>query len=169
MPRIARAVVEGVPYHVTQRGNRREDTFFDDEDRQKYLEWLPEYSGKHGLKIWAYCLMTNHVHLIAVPQKRDSLERVMRPLHTRYAQYINRKNRWSGHLWQGRFFSSALDERYLWAAIRYVEGNPVRAAWWRSQRNINGLAQPHIAVKEETRFCHLIFLWRRRYRIGQCG
>ncbi|MBI4757511.1 MAG: transposase, partial [Chloroflexi bacterium] len=101
------------PYHVTQRGNRREDIFFDDEDRQKYLEWLLEYSGKHGLKIWAYCLMTNHVHLIAVLQERDSLEGVMRPLHTRYAQYVNRKNRWSGHLWQGRFFSSALDERYL--------------------------------------------------------
>jgi putative transposase len=74
MPRVARAVVEGVPYHVTQRGNRREDIFFGDEDRQKYLEWLLEYSGKQGLKIWAYCLMTNHIHLVAVPQKRDPRE-----------------------------------------------------------------------------------------------
>ena len=128
MPRIARAVVEGIPYHVTQRGNRREDIFFEDEDRKKYLEWLLEYSDKHGLKIWAYCLMTNHVHFIVVPQNnRDILERVMRPLHMRYAQYINNKKGWSGHLWQGRYFSSALDENYLWAAIRYVERNPVRA------------------------------------------
>ena len=67
MPRIARAVIEGIPYHVTQRGNRREDIFFEDEDRKKYLEWLLEYSDKHGLKIWAYCLMSNHVHLIVIP------------------------------------------------------------------------------------------------------
>jgi putative transposase len=128
MPRIARAVVEGIPYHVTQRGNRREDIFFEDENRKKYLEWLLEYSDKHGLKIWAYCLMTNHVHFIVVPHNnRDTLERVMRPLHMRYAQYINNKKRWSGHLWQGRYFSSALDENYLWTAIRYVERNPVRA------------------------------------------
>lgn len=127
MPRIARAVIEAIPYHVTQRGNRREDIFFDDVDRKKYFEWLKEYSGKYGLKIWAYCLMTNHVHLVVVPGDRDSLERVMRPLHMRYAQHINRSRGLSGHLWQGRFFSSALDERYLWYAVRYIERNPVRA------------------------------------------
>lgn len=94
---------------------------------KKYFEWLKEYSGKYGLKIWAYCLMTNHVHLVVVPRDRESLERVMRPLHMRYAQHINRLRGWSGHLWQGRFFSSALDERYLWCAMRYIERNPVRA------------------------------------------
>lgn len=127
MPRISRAVVEGVPYHVTQRGNRREDVFFNDKCRRKYLEWLQEYSQRYGLKIWAYCLMTNHVHLVAVPKDRDSLEKVLRPLHMRYAQYVNKERGWSGHLWQGRFFSSALDDNYLWAAVRYVELNPVRA------------------------------------------
>lgn len=127
MPRISRAVVEGVPYHVTQRGNRKEEVFFDDEGRKKYLEWLREYSQKHGLKIWAYCLMTNHVHLVVVPNYRDSLEKVLRPLHMRYAQYVNKERGWSGHLWQGRFFSCALDDSYLWAAVRYVERNPVRA------------------------------------------
>jgi putative transposase len=105
MPRVARVVVEGIAYHVTQRGNRREDIFFEDEDRQKYLQWLQEYSSNHNLKIWAYCLMTNHIHLIVVPQNGNSLEKVMRPLHMRYAQHINRKKGWSGHLWQGRFFS----------------------------------------------------------------
>ena len=127
MPRITRAVIESLPYHITQRGNRREDIFFEDGDRKKYLEWLQEYSNKHGLKIWAYCLMTNHVHLVVVPQYKDSLEKVMRPLNMRYAQYINSSRQWNGHLWQGRFFSSILNERYLWFAVRYVELNPIRA------------------------------------------
>ena len=127
MPRISRAVFEDVPYHVTQRGNRRDNVFFDNEGRQRYLEWLREYSRKHGLKILAYCLMTNHVHLVVVPINRETLERVMRPLHMRYAQYVNKAMGWSGHLWQGRFFSSALDDRYFWTAVRYVERNPVRA------------------------------------------
>lgn len=127
MPRISRAVAEGMPYHVTQRGNRRENVFHEDEDRQKYLEWFHKYSKENGLKIWAYCLMTNHVHLVVVPECVDSLEKTLRPLHMRYAQYMNRKKSWSGHLWQGRFFSSVLDERYLRAAVKYVEKNPVRA------------------------------------------
>jgi putative transposase len=127
MPRIARTMIEGLPYHVTQRGNRREDIFFTEEDRKKYLEWLKEYSEKYGLQIWAYCLMTNHIHLVAVPRYKDSLEKAMRPLHTKYALHINRLRNWSGHLWQGRYYSSILDERYLWMAVRYVELNPVRA------------------------------------------
>ncbi len=127
MPRVARAVIEGLPYHVTQRGNRREDVFFEDSDRSNYLRLLGEYADKHGLKVWAYCLMTNHVHLIVVPEKKDSLEKALRPLHMRYAQYINATNGWAGHLWQGRFFSSAMDEVYLRTAVRYVENNPVRA------------------------------------------
>ncbi|MEW6621292.1 MAG: transposase [bacterium] len=72
-----------IPYHVTQRGNRREDIFFGDEDRKRYLEWLKVYSERHGLKIWAYCLMTNHIHLVVVPCHKDSLEKTMRSLHTR--------------------------------------------------------------------------------------
>ena len=127
MPRISRAVIEGLPYHITQRGNRRADIFFDDADREKYLEWLSEYSNKHDLKILAYCLMTNHIHLVVVPKYTNSLSKVMRPLHMRYAQYINHKKDWVGHLWQGRFFSSVLDESYLLTAVRYVEQNPVRA------------------------------------------
>jgi len=128
MPRLARPVFAGVPHHITQRGNRREDVFFSDEDRQAYLEWLSEYAKQHHVEIIAYCLMTNHVHVVAVPAEVDGLEKMFRPLHTRYAQRINRSRGWKGHLWQGRFFSSALDEPYTWAAIRYVEQNPVRAA-----------------------------------------
>jgi len=127
MPRLARTVFPGVPHHLTQRGNRGGDVFFADDDRLAYLAWLKEYAEEHDVTILAYCLMTNHVHLVAVPARADGLERVLRPLSMRHAQRINRQRAWKGHLWQGRFFSSALDEDYLWAAIRYVECNPVRA------------------------------------------
>lgn len=127
MPRLPRTVFAGLPHHVTQRGNRREPIFFSDDDRQTYLSWLKEYADKHQVEVLAYCLMTNHIHLIAVPENDDGLMRVLKPLHMRYAQRINRERGWKGHLWQGRFFSSPLDDAYLWAALRYVECNPVRA------------------------------------------
>jgi putative transposase len=127
MPRIARRVFPGVPHHIVQRGNRREDVFFGDADRSTYLDWLGQHSAERGVHILAYCLMTNHVHIVAVPTNGDDLEKVFRPLHTRYAMRINRGRGWNGHVWQGRFFSSALDESYMWTAIRYVELNPVRA------------------------------------------
>jgi putative transposase len=127
MPRIPRPVFAGIPHHVTQRGNRGQAVFFSDEDRAAYLGWLAHYCVRFRVEVLAYCLMTNHVHLVVVPETADALEKIFRPLHTRYAQHINRARAWTGHLWQGRFFSSALDERYLWAAIGYVERNPVRA------------------------------------------
>ncbi len=135
MPRLARTVCARVPHHITQRGNRREKVFFTNADRQAYLTWLQEYAGKHGVDILAYCLMTNHVHLVAVPATEDGLQNVFKPLHMRYAQRINRARGWKGHVWQGRFFSSPLDEAYLWAAIRYVERNPVRARMVRKAEN----------------------------------
>ena len=151
MPRLARPVFAEVPHHITQRGNRREDVFFGDEDRVAYLSWLGEYGAKHGVRILAYCLMTNHVHVVAVPDREDALEKVFRPLHTRYAQRINRAKRWKGHLWQGRFFSSALDEAYLWAAIRYVERNPVRARIARRAENYRWSSAPaHCGLTEDT-------------------
>ncbi len=127
MPRRSRTVFAGLPHHVTQRGNRRGDVFFTDEDRETYLRWLAEYCEAHKVEIVAYCLMTNHIHLVAVPDTDEGLVRVLRPLHMRYAQRVNRAQGWSGHLWQGRYFSSPLDDTYLWAAVRYVERNPVRA------------------------------------------
>jgi len=127
MPRIARFICPGVPHHVTQRGNRRGTTFFSDGDRAAYLHWLKEYTGKHAIDVLAYCLMTNHVHLVVVPETRNALHWALRPLHMRYAQRINRMRGWNGHVWQGRFFASALDGPWTWSAIRYVERNPVRA------------------------------------------
>ena len=126
MPRIARAIAVDYPHHVTQRGNYQYPVFDDNNDFKQYLHWLKEYSQKYGLKIWAYCLMTNHVHFICVPKEETSLSKTFNALHMRYSQYLNNKRGKKGHLWQGRFFSSILDERHLYAAIRYVENNPVR-------------------------------------------
>ena len=127
MPRIARAVAVGFPHHITQRGNYRQAVFEADSDYIRYLELLKDYSDRHQLKIWAYCLMGNHVHFIAVPMESDSLSKVFKSLHMRYSQYFNMRNKTTGHLWQGRFYSCALDERHLYAGMRYVENNPVRA------------------------------------------
>ena len=106
MPRLSKTVFAGVPHHMTQRGNRRENVFFSEEDRSVYLGWLKTYCDKYKVEVLAYCLMTNHIHLIAVPKSEDGLQKVLKPLHMRYAQRINRNRGWKGHLWQGRFFSS---------------------------------------------------------------
>lgn len=120
-------MVEGVAHHVTQRGNRCQDVFFSDQDRMRYLAWLKDYADRYELLILGYCLMTNHVHLVVLPQKRDSLWRALQTTHMRYSQRVNLEQGWTGHLWQGRYFSTALDETHEWAAVRYVEQNPLRA------------------------------------------
>jgi putative transposase len=127
MPRHARFVCPGVPHHVTQRGNRRGQVFFSEADHRVYLKWLRQYAAIHGVEVLAYCLMSNHVHLVLVPADKDSLQLTLRQLHVRYAQCLNRRKDWKGHVWQGRYFASVLDERHFWAAVRYVECNPVRA------------------------------------------
>jgi putative transposase len=127
MPRIARVVVPDIPHHVTQRGNYQQRVFQDRGDREYYLSLIKEYSKKYGLGIWAYCLMENHVHFIVVPQNPDSMARTFNQAHMRYSQYFNSKMAKRGHLWQGRFYSCCLDEAHLYAAVRYVENNPLRA------------------------------------------
>ena len=127
MPRVARIVIPGVPHHITQRGNNRQDVFFVDDDRRVYLELLRAQSERFGLKVLGYCLMTNHVHLVATPTGEESLSKAVGRTHFLYAQYVNRLHRRSGHLWQNRFYSCALDEVHLWRALCYVERNPVRA------------------------------------------
>ena len=127
MARLARVVVPGCPHHLTQRGNRRQEVFFGDADRRRYLALLGEQCQATGLRVWAYCLMTNHVHLVVVPPASDTLGRVMQALNARYTAWVNRRQGFCGHLWQGRFYSTPLDESHLWSALRYVERNPVRA------------------------------------------
>ncbi len=127
MARIARVVAPNIPHHITQRGNRRQQVFFKDQDYQTYLELIARFCGRNGVEVWAYCLMPNHVHLIAVPERADSLRKAIGEAHRRYTRYINFRERWRGHLWQERFASFPMDENHLLAAARYVELNPVRA------------------------------------------
>jgi putative transposase len=102
-------------------------TFFQDEDYQAYIALLAEWCRKYGVEIWAYCLMPNHVHLVAVPESEDGLRRGIGEAHRRYSRMINFRENWRGHLWQGRFASFPMDEAYLLAAARYIEMNPVHA------------------------------------------
>ena len=127
MARIARVVAEHYPHHITQRGNRRQDTFFCDDDYRYYIRLMAEWCDKCGVTILAYCLMPNHVHLIAVPESEDGLRRAIGEAHRRYTRHINFREQWRGHLWQGRFASFLMDEKYLLTATRYIELNPVRA------------------------------------------
>lgn len=127
MTRIARIVVPGAAHHVTQRGNNRQDVFFVEDDKRVYLRLLGEQSQRFGLRIEGYCLMTNHVHLVAVPATEDALTLAVGRTHFLYTQYINRLHGRSGHLWQNRFFSCPMDEDHAVNALCYIELNPVRA------------------------------------------
>ena len=127
MARLARVVVPGIPHHVTQRGNRRQETFFVEADYEAYLTLLRQWCGRCGVAVWAYCLMPNHVHLIVVPGSEDGLRRALGEAHRRYTRRVNFREGWRGHLWQERFASFPMDERHLLAAARYIETNPVAA------------------------------------------
>jgi len=127
MGRIARVVAPGLPHHVTQRGNRRMETFFCDDDYAEYRKLLAEWCARFEVAIWAYCLMPNHVHLVAVPERPEGLSHALGEAHRRYTRHVNFREGWRGHLWQERFASYVMDERHLLAALRYVELNPVRA------------------------------------------
>ena len=127
MPRLARIVLKNVPHHITQRGNNHQNVFFVDDDRMVYLELLKDQSQRFGLDVLGYCLMTNHVHIIAVPVNDTALAKAIGRTHFLYTQYVNRMHSRSGHLWQNRFFSCPMDTLHLWKAMQYVETNPVRS------------------------------------------
>ena len=132
MPRFARVVVPDCVHHVTQRGNARRDVFYSVGDRRVYLGLLKQYSEHYGLRILGYCLMTNHVHLVAAPPDAEALARTLREVHGRYARYRNAIDRSSGHVWQNRYYSCPVEEVGLGAVLRYVEQNPVRAGMVRA-------------------------------------
>ena len=127
MTRIARAVVPGLPHHVTQRGNRRERVFLEEGDYALYRDWLSESCRRFGVEVWAYCQMPNHVHLILTPADGQGMALALARTHRLYAGFVNARARQTGHLFQGRFGSVALDEPHLMAAARYGALNPVRA------------------------------------------
>jgi putative transposase len=166
MARFARVVAVDVAHHVTQRGNARQVILADDADRATYLELLRHYSQLHPLSVMGYCLMSNHVHLIVVPRAAESLAQALKQAHGRYASYWNARQSSTGHVWQGRFYSCPLDESHLWAALRYVELNPVRAGmvataelWrWSSAAAHCGHAGPNPVLEMER--------WRQRWAVG---
>jgi len=133
MPAFARLVIPGIPYHVTQRGNYRQDIFEADRDRETYLGYVASAASAYGLELHGWCLMTNHVHWVVLPKHEMAMAESFRRAHSRFASYVNRQHkRAAGHLWQGRYYSCPLDEEHFFTALRYVERNPVRAGLVRS-------------------------------------
>jgi putative transposase len=127
MPRSARIVIPDFPHHITQRGNRREDVFLDDPDRETYIEILRKQCNRFGLAIHGWCLMSNHVHLVATPSTEDSMAKAVGRAHHLYSKVFNSKYGKVGHVWHSRFYSNPLDELHFVNALVYVDRNPVRA------------------------------------------
>ena len=155
MPRRPRIHLPGQPIHLVQRGHNRDACFFADEDFLAYLEWLAEALKKSGCALHAYVLMTNHVHLLVTPPSAEALPQLVMSLGRRYVQYINRKYKRTGTLWDSRYKSSLVHaDDYLLLYQRYIELNPVRAGMvddparyrWSSYR-ANGLGQADVLCK----------------------
>ncbi len=165
--RFARVVALEVAHHITQRGNARRFVLETDAERGVYLDLLQQGIHRHGVALIGYCLMSNHVHLVAVPQSKDALARSLKQTHGRFASYWNAVNGSSGHVWQGRYYSCPLDDNHLWEALRYIELNPVRASlvvspedWpWSS-------AAAHCGIKPLGPWLSLD-AWARRWSNGQ--
>jgi putative transposase len=128
MPRKPRFYLPGLPAHVIQRGNSRQPVFYESVDYQAYLAWLKEGADKHGCAIHAYCLMTNHVHLLLTPESQEAISKTIQFVGRHYVPYINHTYGKSGTLWEGRHKGCVVDsDGYLLSCMRYIELNPVRA------------------------------------------
>ncbi|MDA1236078.1 MAG: transposase [Acidobacteria bacterium] len=166
MPRQSRVVAVDVPHHITHRGNNRQDVFLSDEDRRRYQQLLADSLAPCQAELLGWCWMSNHVHLIVVPRREDSLARLVRRTHSAYTQEFNRRRSRDGHLWRSRFYSCALGPNRLQTALLYVDLNPVRAgmtgeavAWeWSS-------ARAHIAGRDETG----LLAWDTLAEYGACA
>ncbi|MDY0231496.1 MAG: transposase [Candidatus Saccharicenans sp.] len=151
MPRIARIVIPYIPHHVVQRGNRNQRAFFSEDDKKLYLKILGFNCSKEKIKIWCYCVMDNHIHLVAVPESAEHLVKAIGETHRKYTWMINTRNNWKGYLWQGRFRSYPMDDVYLLCCVKYIERNPVRAGlvrlaeeyqWSSARAHVFGLKDP---------------------------
>ena len=166
LPKFRRLVVPDYPHHVTQRGVRKQRTFFEDADYLGYIDLATELLPSHDLSILAYCLMPNHIHMVIVPRDAHCLSKFLATLHRRYARNTNKKYDWQGHLWQQRFYSVVMDSGHTVAAMRYVELNPVRAGlvddaarWrWSSARGNLGLA--HDPLVDEEALATIVQDWK---------
>ncbi len=163
MPRRNRCILPEVPCHVTQRGVDRRETFSEDADRETYLGLLRKNLDEAGVRVLAWCLMTNHVHLVALPEREDSLAVLLRRVHGRYAQYYNARSGRNGHLWQNRYFACSLGPSHLWAALEYVERNPVRAGLVKDAGDyVWSSAAAHLSGRDGFGIVDLEW-WRREY------
>ena len=175
MPRLARTVIPGVAHHVTQRGNRRLPVFFNDDDRRRYLALVAQGCSRADVRCLAWCLMDNHVHLILVPADPSSLRAALGEAHRRYTQSINRREGWSGYLFQGRFASYPMDDAHLMAALRYVERNPVAGglvgtaadwAWSSARSHITGTRHRDDPLTDLAALAGLVPNWRAMLELG---
>ncbi len=175
MGRISRVVAQGIPHHITQRGNSRQVVFDDAKDRRVYLKLLRSYAEKYRLRIWAWCLMSNHVHLLAVPETAESLKRTLGQTHHDYARYRNAELARCGHLWQSRYYSCPVDEEGVWPVMAYIERNPVRAglvrfaedhAWSSARAHVLGLDQEGFVDLAPWPAGYTADRWRDTLRLG---
>jgi len=150
---------------VTQRGVDRRETFSADEDRKTYLRLLRENLAEAQVRLLAWCLMINHVHLVMLPERDDSLSVLLRRVHGRYAQYYNARWGRTGHLWQNRFFACVLGPSHLWAALAYVERNPVRAGLVGQAKEYPwSSAAAHVSGQDKQDILDMQW-WRRQARV----
>jgi REP-associated tyrosine transposase len=163
MARFARVIAVGIPHHITQRGNARRFILQDEADRKVYLDLLRQSTEQHGVALIGYCLMSNHVHLVAVPRKADVLARTLKETHGRFASYWNALHHSTGHVWQGRYYSCPLDEPHLWEALRYTELNPVRASLVGRAECWDWSSAAAHCVQDSTEAWLAMHLWRGRW------
>ncbi len=175
MARLARIVIPDIAHHVTQRGNRRQPVFFSDCDRRAYLSLVAEACAAEGTRCLAWCLMNNHVHLILVPERADSLRATLAEAHRRYSRMINFREGWRGYLFQGRFASYPMDDAHLIAAVRYVENNPVAAgivkaagdwAWSSARSHIAGRRIADDPLTDVAALGRHVRNWRSYLKLG---
>ena len=150
--------------HVIQRGNNRENIFFEKNDQKHYMTLLKKYATERNSPVIACCLMSNHVHLLTKPGSEESLFKMMQGLTLCYTQHINRTYRRTGRLWESRYHSCIVDqEKYLWAVARYIEQNPVRAGMvQRAEDYPYSSARAHVNSSEDDILGEALFSHDRR-------
>jgi putative transposase len=147
---ILRFVVPLYAHHVCERGVRKEPTFHDDSDYLVYIRVLKKGCTKYKVEIWAYCLMTNHVHLVAVPENEKSISQTLHYAHSQYSRYFNAKYGFSGHVFEKRPDVCVMDDEHASNAIRYIERNPVRAGMIeRAEKYLWSSAAAHCGLRDD--------------------
>lgn len=176
MARSARLVIENCPHHLTQRGNNKQIVFNEPEDALTYLDILKKQSRKYGMNIVGYCLMPNHVHLIAIPTEKSALANSFGRTNYAYTQYFNRKYEAVGHLWQNRYFSCPLDDQHFWNALCYIEQNPVRAniidnpclfKWSSAKAHVTNIDETGLLDMDYWKMVSKTVQWERRLQIEE--